>query len=104
MSNGDTLNSIEAILTGAEEIPGNVTNKLLLMALRLQYQRSVLEDARIARIEARLADHDLKIASHTLCIEDNEGEINRLRTRSNWSDGFLGLATAIGTAIGLISK
>jgi hypothetical protein len=101
MSNGNTLNSIEQILTGADEIPQHVSNRLLLLAMREQYMLAIADRERVAKLEQSHAEHCLQLRTQALSIADNHDEINRLRTRSNWSDGALAVITAIAAAFGI---
>lgn len=93
MANGSQLDSIEAILTGEEPIPDSVTNRLLLAAIRSNYQL---------------------IQEHERCWQDCKDDIDNLetamkiqiaeienmkKTSSRW-DKILGIATGLGTAVG----
>jgi len=79
--NGDTIDSIEAILTGDENIPERVSNRLILSAVRANYQ---------------LNETTSKLA------QKNHEDIEELRISSNRTDKILAAFAAVATGLGII--
>jgi len=79
--NGDTIDSIEAILTGDENIPERVSNRLILSAVRANYQ---------------LNETTSKLA------QKNHEDIEELRISSSRTDKILAAFAALATGLGII--
>ena len=87
MSNGDTLTSIERILTGKDEIPERVSNTLLLAAIRANYQNMSCIKDEFKEIEHKQIQHDK--------------DIEQLQKRSDKWDMANSLLALIGGALGI---
>lgn len=87
MSNGDTIDSIERILTGQDDLPERVSNTLLLAAIRANYQN-------VSCIKDEL--HDLEIKQI-----QQESDIGDLKKRSDRNDIINSVAVAIAGALGI---
>lgn len=92
MSNGETLDSIEDILTGNEPIPANVSNRLVMAAIRTVYQKS-FDNAETSKKNCTRLDEVEK----TLGRYDER--ISNLSGRSNILDALTALGAAIGIGI-----
>lgn len=87
MSNGDTINSIERILTGKDELPERVSNTLLLAAIRENYQNLSCFRDRIEELEHKQMKHDK--------------DIEQLQKRSDRWDTINTIVALIGGAFGV---
>lgn len=102
MPNG--LDSIEAILTGDEEIPERVSNRLLLGAIRANYQFNHDLDTKYKELlrmwhETKSAvddlDHQMKLE-----LQGINKDVDDAKKNSTKWDRLLALATAIGAGLG----
>lgn len=107
MTNGSTIDSIEAILTGEEPLPTNVNNRLLLAAIRVNYQKN-------QEIEAK---YDGLVKCWQECKDDIDNLDTAMQVRDSRMDAFrddlkelakvsgrwdklLAVGALLGTAIG----
>ena len=87
MSNGDTIDSIERILTGKDELPERVSNTLLLAAIRANYQNMSCIKDDFSEIEKKQLEHDK--------------DIEQLKKRSDKWDMVNTIVALIGGALGI---
>ena len=87
MSNGDTLTSIERILTGKDELPERVSNTLLLAAIRANYQNMSCITERFDELEHKQLEHGK--------------DIEQLQKRSDRWDLINSIVALIGGALGI---
>ena len=86
MSNGATIDSIEKILTGEQELPERVSNALLLAAIRANYQNVSCLGDDINKLKETQSRHGT--------------EIEGLKKRSDRWDMLNTLAVTLGSALG----
>jgi len=87
MTNGASIDSIERILNGKDEIPERVSNTLLLMAIRANYQNLSCFREKIDGLEHKQLEHDK--------------DIEQLKKRSDRWDVINSIAAIIGGAFGV---
>lgn len=104
MSNGDTLENIEQILLGEEEIPPRVSNKLVFMGIQLTFQKAqAVEDKydEILKLWHENKDNINNLdTAMKLQLQSVTDKVENLQKTSNRWDRLLALATAIGTSLG----
>lgn len=100
MTNGSTIDSIEAILTGDEPLPEKVTNRLLLSAIRVNYQKNQEIESKYNELVKCWRDCQEDIDNLDTAIKVQMQRTDQIeKTSSRW-DKILAVMTVAGTSIG----
>ena len=93
MTNGATIDSIERVLTGEEELPERTSNTLILAAVRANYQK----------LEGICTKHEADMTALQARQESQQNEINEIKRRSDRWDVVNTLAATIAGALTALS-
>lgn len=106
MSNGDTLDSITAILGGEEPIPDRVSNRLIMIAIAQNYQQLTADISAInKRIDEFIALHletCVNVDNLDTAMKLQMQRLDDLRESSSRWDKIIAVGAVAGTAIGSI--